>query len=87
MGVYFLLEPLPDFDSLAFLLLLPEETDLLSLRLLLTDEFPFGADCLDDLVVSDFRDCSDLVPLFCVCSVLLTLLSGITEGLRDTFPF
>lgn len=50
--LYFLREPLFDFDPLAFALLLPEDPDLLSLLLLFTDEF-FGADCLDCLADSD----------------------------------
>jgi len=50
---YFLREPLSDFDSLAFSLLLPEEVALLSLLLLVADDFSLGADCRDDLVVSD----------------------------------
>jgi hypothetical protein len=51
--LYFLREPLFDFDSLAFTPPFPEETDLLSLLLLLADEFTFGADCLDCLADSD----------------------------------
>jgi hypothetical protein len=40
-------------DSLAFPLPLPEEVALLCLLLLPADDFSLGADCRDDLTVSD----------------------------------